>query len=126
VLANATTPFRVIAEIGIKILLTTAAKTLGQYLDEMLRAEPAGSTRKDYLEELSSRLYNSAYLFSQNFKSSGVTSERNIRNLSEEKALEGAIAKTEEPSLSSITGTPSTSQSLAPSGNSGNLNITGS
>jgi len=116
ILLNVMTPVGVKAEIQINIPPMIAAKDTGHILYEMLRAEPEGSTRKDYLEELSSRLYDSAYLFSQNFKSSGVTSERNMRNLSRENSLEGAIAKTNEPSLSSRTGTPSTSQSLAPAG----------
>ena len=123
ILLNVMTPVGVKAEIQINIPPMIAAKDTGHILYEMLRAEPEGSARKDYLEELSSRLYDSAYLFSQNFKSSGVTSERNMRNLSLENSLEGAIANTNKPSLSSTTGTPSTSQSLAPAGT---LNTTGS
>ena len=123
ILLNVMTPVGIKAEIQINIPPMIAAKDTGHILYEMFRAEPKNSERANYLEELSSRLYNSAYLFSQNFKSSGVTSERNMRNLGQGNSLERSLAKTGEPSLSSITGTPSTSQSLAPAGN---LNTTGS
>ena len=120
ILLNVMTPVGIKAEIQINIPPMIAAKDTGHILYEMFRAEPKNSERANYLEELSSRLYNSAYLFSQNFKSSGVTSERNMRNLGQGNSLEKLLAKTGEPSLSSTTGTPSTSQSLAPAGN---LNI---
>ena len=123
ILLNVMTPVGIKAEIQINIPPMIAAKDTGHILYEMFRAEPKNSERANYLEELSSRLYNSAYLFSQNFKSSGVTSERNMRNLGQGNSLERLLAKTGEPSLSSTTGTPSTSQSLAPAGN---LNTTGS
>jgi hypothetical protein len=56
VLLNVMTPVGVKAEIQVNIPPMIAAKHIGHYLYEMLRAEPSGSTRKDYLEELSARL----------------------------------------------------------------------
>ncbi len=118
VLINVKLPSGLIAEIQVNIPAMVGSKSTGHKLYRMSRNMEKGTPDRMYLEELSRRLYDEAYLFSQNAISAASARDALLRKTSSGNDLSGSAAKTNEPSLSFRTGVASTAQTVAPSGTS--------
>lgn len=126
VLINVLTPDGMMAEIQINVPAMLAVKSEGHKLYEMARVLPVGDARRVRLEEMQVRLYaeafDSAMSASNAAASTGVPNENTLAE-SGYGLGPAALNATQEPSGSLATGTPSTSNNLAPAGIS-NISLT--
>jgi hypothetical protein len=116
VLLNVKLPNQLVAEIQINIPEMITAKHTGHKIYKMSRNLDEGTAKHEQLVNAERALYGEAYLFAQNAKSSESALEAPLRNASVGNEREGFLANTNEPSLSSITGSASTANNVAPSG----------
>lgn len=122
VLINVRMPDGTVGEIQINLPQMLAAKSEGHKLYEMARVLPEGDPRRAQLEELQVRLYSEAFDSAMSASNSAAVTGVPYENTLAESG--NGLGPTplnamQEPSGSLATGTPSTSNNLASSGNLG-------
>ena len=126
VLINVLTPDGMTAEIQINVPAMLAAKEEGHKLYEMARVLPEGDARRVQLEELQARLYAEAFDSAMSASNSAASTGLPYENTLAESGYglgPAALNATQDPSGNLATGTPSTSNNLAPGGIS-NISLT--